>query len=151
MAVHVTSSTGRVCASDRAAHAVHTVTLPGSSHVDCRTWEANNTPQWHWSFMRWGGACLLLAAACCSHLKTPTPRPTFHHAEGLPACPLLLPACALQALAGRHYNEQLHGLLTAAGSTVYLVEEAHRTLVLHEVGVQGRRVPAGGPGNVTHT
>jgi hypothetical protein len=39
----------------------------------------------------------------------------------------------LQALAGRHYNEQVHGLLTAAGSTVYLVDGAHRTLVLHEV------------------
>lgn len=39
----------------------------------------------------------------------------------------------IKALAGRHYNEQLHGLLTAAGSTVYLVDGAHRTLVLHEV------------------
>jgi hypothetical protein len=44
----------------------------------------------------------------------------------------------LQALAGRHYNEQLHGLLTAAGSTVYLVEGAHRTLVLHEVSSTAR-------------
>jgi hypothetical protein len=39
----------------------------------------------------------------------------------------------IKALAGRHYNEQLHGLLTAAGSTPYLVDGAHRTLALHEV------------------
>ena len=43
---------------------------------------------------------------------------------------LLLP----QGLAGRHYNEPLHGLLTAAGSTSSLVEGAPRTLVIHEVG-----------------
>eukprot|EP00879_Flechtneria_rotunda_P018544 GHRR01019458.1.p1 GENE.GHRR01019458.1~~GHRR01019458.1.p1 ORF type:complete len:275 (+),score=86.36 GHRR01019458.1:453-1277(+) len=40
--------------------------------------------------------------------------------------------CLLQALAGRHYNEQLHGLLTAAGTTSGLVEAAQRTLVIHE-------------------
>ncbi|KAF6252047.1 EF hand associated-domain-containing protein [Scenedesmus sp. NREL 46B-D3] len=38
----------------------------------------------------------------------------------------------VKALAGRHYNEQLHGLLTAAGSTSTLVDGAPRTLVLHE-------------------
>lgn len=47
--------------------------------------------------------------------------------------PVLGSVLSMQALAGRHYNEQLHGLLTAAGSTVYMVEGAHRTLVLHEV------------------
>lgn len=52
----------------------------------------------------------------------------------IPPCFSHLHVCPpLQALAGRHYNEQLHGLLTAAGSTVYLVDGAHRTLVLHEV------------------
>uniref|UniRef100_A0A383VCR8 Mitochondrial Rho GTPase n=1 Tax=Tetradesmus obliquus TaxID=3088 RepID=A0A383VCR8_TETOB len=38
----------------------------------------------------------------------------------------------VKALAGRHYNEPLHGLLTAAGSTSSLVEGAPRTLVIHE-------------------
>jgi hypothetical protein len=73
-----------------------------------------------------------------------TAQPTYVHLDDDCSLPVVNKVCVcvcvclsrchlLQALAGRHYNEQLHGLLTAAGSTSSLVEGAPRTLVIHEV------------------
>jgi hypothetical protein len=75
--------------------------------------------------MRWGssvGVTTLISLHSLTHLS---------HSTHSPLDPP--PPNQHQALAGRHYNEALHGLLTAAGSTPYLVDGAHRTLVLHEV------------------